>query len=81
MRFMDKEDSFDELCGLTFDPAHLRQVLLDDEIWDKLPSELKYSFKGIQHFAATIMTSLDRYKKLRAEAPDRGWPQHSTYPR
>ncbi|KAI9659516.1 MAG: hypothetical protein M1821_001775 [Bathelium mastoideum] len=70
------EEHDDELRGLTIKPEHLQHFLLDEQIWKDLPAKLQDDLKGIQHFAAALMTSIERYKDLRAEAPYRGWPEH-----
>lgn len=63
-----------------FNPNYLQLFWLDEQLWINLPQELQIRLTGIQHNAAEVLTSIDRFKALRAEAVHRGWPEHSTYP-
>ncbi|KAL9097425.1 MAG: hypothetical protein Q9165_000321 [Trypethelium subeluteriae] len=65
-----------EYNKLIFQPEYLQRFQADEQFLDKLPEVLRKCLTGIQQNSAAILTSIDRFKALRAEAVYRGWPGH-----
>lgn len=42
--------------AFSYDPAHLRAWYLPQEIWDRLPAELRSSLAAVQHSGAAVLT-------------------------
>ncbi|KAL9064618.1 MAG: hypothetical protein Q9157_007766 [Trypethelium eluteriae] len=67
---------YGEYEKLSFQPEYLQRFQADEQLLAKLPEVLRKCLTGIQQNAAAILTSIDRFKALRAEAVHRGWPEH-----
>ncbi|KAF2235789.1 hypothetical protein EV356DRAFT_531640 [Viridothelium virens] len=67
---------YGEYEKLSFQPEYLQRFQADEQLLAKLPEVLRKCVTGIQQNAAAILTSIDRFKALRAEAVHRGWPEH-----
>lgn len=42
--------------AFSYDPAHLRAWFLPQELWDRLPAELRSSLAAVQHSGAAVLT-------------------------
>ena len=67
------------LHEVPFNAGYLHRFQVAEQPWKNLPYQLQTCLTGIQYNAAAVLTSIDRFKALRAEAIHRGWPEHSRY--
>jgi hypothetical protein len=63
--------------AFSYDPAHLKEWYMPQELWNGLPSRLQKPLAALQHAGAAVLTGFDRLALMRETLPSLSQPLDS----
>ncbi|KAK8238552.1 hypothetical protein HDK90DRAFT_229663 [Phyllosticta capitalensis] len=60
-----------DVDAFSYNPTHLQQWMMPQDLWEQLPHQLKTPLASVQHAGAAVLTGLDRIEEIRTTLLDK----------